>query len=214
MSNARDEVRPIERLIASIGDPVLETMLQSGEFRHFLVAQEVGLTALIKQTVLHLYRKQYEEYPPSPVQLVPLAQTEANRITMAPSSYVDDEAQAQEEAMIPSTTFPSTSPEKVVERSNQRSEPLTEDSVRRTITEIVCDATGYPPDMIEPDADFEADLRIDSIKMAEIGDLIQEELNLPDVDPDVDDDSFWQETTIDRLTERILSELRNRVRID
>ena len=187
MSNARDEVRPIERLIASIGDPVLETMLQSDEFCHFLVVQEVGLTALIKQTVLHLYRKQYED----------------NRITMASSSYVDDEAQAQEEAMISSTTSPSTSPENVVERSNQRSEPLTKDSVRRTITEIVCDATGYPPDMIEPDAGFEADLRIDSIKMAEIGDLIQKELNLPDVD----DGSFWQETTIDKLTERILGEL-------
>src|SRR5262249_17156370 len=44
------------------------------------------------------------------------------------------------------------------------------DSVALTaaVVQIIADQTGYPPEMVEPDCDLEADLSIDSIKRTEI----------------------------------------------
>ncbi|MFH1417780.1 MAG: SDR family NAD(P)-dependent oxidoreductase [Planctomycetota bacterium] len=42
------------------------------------------------------------------------------------------------------------------------------ESLEEQLTAIVSERTGYPPDMLDPDADLEADLSIDSIKRVEI----------------------------------------------
>ncbi|MEU0792503.1 SDR family NAD(P)-dependent oxidoreductase [Amycolatopsis sp. NPDC005961] len=46
--------------------------------------------------------------------------------------------------------------------------PASGSSVLETVVEVIGTRTGYPPEMIEPDLDLEADLSIDSIKRAEI----------------------------------------------
>jgi NAD(P)-dependent dehydrogenase (short-subunit alcohol dehydrogenase family) len=57
---------------------------------------------------------------------------------------------------------------------------LDADALRVRLLEVVSDRTGYPPDMLELDADLEADLGIDSIKRVEIAGTIVRELSLPD----------------------------------
>jgi acyl transferase domain-containing protein/4'-phosphopantetheinyl transferase EntD/acyl carrier protein len=46
--------------------------------------------------------------------------------------------------------------------------PLDRDGLRALLVRLIGDKTGYPPDMIDPDANLEADLGIDSIKRVEI----------------------------------------------
>ncbi|RMF14850.1 MAG: SDR family NAD(P)-dependent oxidoreductase, partial [Candidatus Dadabacteria bacterium] len=52
------------------------------------------------------------------------------------------------------------------------------------VRQIVADASGYDLDEIEPDLDFEADLGIDTVKIAEIVGLVRERFGLPE-DPDL-----------------------------
>ncbi|MCH8108781.1 MAG: SDR family NAD(P)-dependent oxidoreductase, partial [Chloroflexi bacterium] len=46
--------------------------------------------------------------------------------------------------------------------------PLNEQALAQRLVEIVSERTGYPPEMIDPEADLEAELGIDSIKRVEI----------------------------------------------
>jgi acyl transferase domain-containing protein/NAD(P)-dependent dehydrogenase (short-subunit alcohol dehydrogenase family) len=55
------------------------------------------------------------------------------------------------------------------------SEPL---NPLQLLVSILSERTGYPPEMLEPDLDLEADLGIDSIKRTEILGLLAERLNL------------------------------------
>ena len=57
---------------------------------------------------------------------------------------------------------------------------LTRDEVTARLLAIVSDRTGYPTDMLDLDADLEADLSIDSIKRVEIAGTLME--SLPGVD--------------------------------
>ena len=52
--------------------------------------------------------------------------------------------------------------------------PAQESSVLDTVLDIVAEKTGYPKDMLDPDADLEAGLGIDSIKRVEILSSLQE----------------------------------------
>src|SRR5262249_48128420 len=57
----------------------------------------------------------------------------------------------------------------------------------RRLSAIVSDRTGYPVEMLTPDADLEADLGIDSIKRVEIAGTIVRELEWPpDAPPDLE----------------------------
>ena len=42
------------------------------------------------------------------------------------------------------------------------------DAVVQTVVRIVADLTGYPPDLLDPDLDLEADLGVDTVKQAEV----------------------------------------------
>ena len=44
----------------------------------------------------------------------------------------------------------------------------TRDEVLAAVVDLICEQTGYPADMLEPDLDLEADLGIDTVKQAEI----------------------------------------------
>jgi NAD(P)-dependent dehydrogenase (short-subunit alcohol dehydrogenase family) len=51
--------------------------------------------------------------------------------------------------------------------------PVSEDEMIRQIVALVCERTGYPPDMLGLDLDLEADLGVDSIKRVEIVSAMQ-----------------------------------------
>lgn len=50
------------------------------------------------------------------------------------------------------------------------------ETVKETVLQVVSEKTGYPQEMIDPDADLESDLGIDSIKRVEILSTLQERL--------------------------------------
>ena len=58
--------------------------------------------------------------------------------------------------------------------------------------EVVSERTGYPVEMLELDADLEADLGIDSIKRVEIVGSLRREVMPPDAEP--------SETALEQLT--------------
>jgi acyl transferase domain-containing protein/NAD(P)H-dependent flavin oxidoreductase YrpB (nitropropane dioxygenase family)/NAD(P)-dependent dehydrogenase (short-subunit alcohol dehydrogenase family)/acyl carrier protein len=57
---------------------------------------------------------------------------------------------------------------------------LTADQITEQVLSVVSGRTGYPEDMLDLEADLEADLGIDSIKRVEIAGLVFEGLPLPD----------------------------------
>jgi acyl carrier protein len=58
--------------------------------------------------------------------------------------------------------------EPIVARPAKASAPLANDELVRYLVNFVVEQTGYPPEVITPDADFEADLGIDSIKKSQM----------------------------------------------
>ena len=68
---------------------------------------------------------------------------------------------------------------------------------------IVADLTGYPPEMLDPDLDLEADLGIDSIKRVEILVELQDQSLLP-IDAAGDEaKAFTQLTTLSGMADRL-----------
>ncbi len=53
------------------------------------------------------------------------------------------------------------------------------DSVRERILQLVVEKTGYPPDMLDPELDLEADLGVDTVKQAEMFAAIRETYHIP-----------------------------------
>ena len=58
-------------------------------------------------------------------------------------------------------------------------EPDTGDAVKERVLALFAEKTGYPPDMLDPDLDLEADLGIDTVKQAEMFAAIREAYNIP-----------------------------------
>ncbi len=46
------------------------------------------------------------------------------------------------------------------------------------VTRIVAEMTGYPPELLDPDLDLEADLGVDTVKQAEVFAAVREEYDL------------------------------------
>jgi acyl transferase domain-containing protein/acyl carrier protein/NAD(P)-dependent dehydrogenase (short-subunit alcohol dehydrogenase family) len=55
----------------------------------------------------------------------------------------------------------------------------TQDPVKEKVMAIVAEKTGYPPDMLDPDLDLEADLGIDTVKQAEMFAAIRAAYDIP-----------------------------------
>ncbi|MBL1204958.1 MAG: SDR family NAD(P)-dependent oxidoreductase [Calditrichaeota bacterium] len=62
--------------------------------------------------------------------------------------------------------------------SPQKDEPQQEDAVQKKVLQLIAEKTGYPPDMLDPDLDLEADLGIDTVKQAEMFASVREEYNI------------------------------------
>jgi acyl transferase domain-containing protein/acyl carrier protein len=57
-------------------------------------------------------------------------------------------------------------------------QPSAED-IKQKVLQIVAEKTGYPPEMLDPDLDLEADLGIDTVKQAEMFAAVRAEYNIP-----------------------------------
>jgi phosphopantetheine--protein transferase-like protein len=66
------------------------------------------------------------------------------------------------------------------------SEPVTEgadaEAIQATILQLLSDKTGYPPDMLDPDLDLEADLGIDTVKQAEFISEVRQRFGIPRIE--------------------------------
>ena len=66
----------------------------------------------------------------------------------------------------------------VVEKGQCPCEGPLKGDIEEKVLEIVAEKTGYPPEMLEPDLDMEADLGIDTVKQVELFAAIREEYRL------------------------------------
>ena len=66
----------------------------------------------------------------------------------------------------------------VVEKGQCPCEGPLKGDIEEKVLEIVAEKTGYPPEMLEPDLDMEADLGIDTVKQVELFAAIREEYGL------------------------------------
>ncbi|RMG21540.1 MAG: SDR family NAD(P)-dependent oxidoreductase [Methanobacteriota archaeon] len=79
---------------------------------------------------------------------------------------------------ISSSTQPPTKPLPMASAMAPK-KPKTDDSLIDKIKAIISEKTGYPPEMLDPDLDMEADLGIDTVKQAELFGLIRESFGIP-----------------------------------
>ncbi len=56
--------------------------------------------------------------------------------------------------------------------------PAVEDPVVTAVTAIVAQMTGYPPELLDPDLDLEADLGVDTVKQAEVFAAVREHFDV------------------------------------
>ncbi len=56
--------------------------------------------------------------------------------------------------------------------------PAAGDTVVDKVTAIVAEMTGYPPELLDPDLDLEADLGVDTVKQAEVFAAVREEFGV------------------------------------
>ena len=99
--------------------------------------------------------------------VLPLPQAETSAIpALAPQAEPSALPEPQEQAAL---SQPAGQPEAMSTDGTQPSEPeLTQEALAERLVSIVAERTGYPSEMIDLDADLEADLGIDSIKRVEI----------------------------------------------
>ena len=57
--------------------------------------------------------------------------------------------------------------------------PAAADPVKERLLALVAEKTGYPPDMLDPDLDLEADLGVDTVKQADLFASVREIYNIP-----------------------------------
>jgi len=57
--------------------------------------------------------------------------------------------------------------------------PAAGDPVKERLLALVAEKTGYPPDMLDPDLDLEADLGVDTVKQADLFASVREIYNIP-----------------------------------
>lgn len=61
-------------------------------------------------------------------------------------------------------------------------DPEDVEGIQATILQLLSDKTGYPPDMLDPDLDLEADLGIDTVKQAEFISEVRQRFGIPRID--------------------------------
>ncbi|MFG0296708.1 MAG: beta-ketoacyl synthase N-terminal-like domain-containing protein [Maioricimonas sp. JB045] len=102
-------------------------------------------------------------------------------------------------AAVPAPAAPATAPS-----AGEASSGLDREEVARFMVEYVIDETGYPAEMVEMDADLEADLGIDSIKKAQLIGELAENFSLTHLAGSVTDLSLDDFPTLEAILEFVL----------
>ena len=189
-------VSGIEEFILSLDDPVLSHMLYSPEFREFLNREKTGIRMLARQSLLDMFSR----YSGGPVSQLPDISLPPRRESVVPEEPVQKETEKTEpdtsdEVYDISKFRQHLEPEQPaapeIEKVNKRMEiaaadesPAEENKSEGTdmkglLLDIIREKTGYTSDMIDPDAEFESELRIDSIKQTEIIGMFSEQAGIP-----------------------------------
>jgi len=218
-------ISALQDLIVSLNDPILESLLHSPDFNEFLLTQGPGLSALIRQSILDLFRVHSHENG---------GNGSSSQQPAGPCSWQEAKTIQSRQCAGPTHTYPRadsfptaptllynvvTTPEKAVQLSGSTNSDLlrncqpgpepahstaltqqSPESIRNAIVDLIEETTGYPRDMIGLDKSLERDLRIDSIKRNEMLLVLQKELSIPPVS----DDSFWQDESVNSLTQKLL----------
>jgi hypothetical protein len=176
----------MEQYILSINDPVLSHMLYSPEFRAFVNREQAGIRMVVRQTVLEMFNARTTgNRTAPPVKLPPVAEA-APEPTPAAAEPEPYDIGAMRMSLDPAPETPNRleeaprAPAVTESRRVIPDEPEKDsDDVRAVLLGIVKDKTGYTEDMIAGDAEFESELRIDSIKQTEILGMLAEHFGIP-----------------------------------
>lgn len=188
----------IEQYILSLGDPILNNLLHSPDFRAFVNREEMAIKMLLKQALLEMFQYESGAFTRSnslpdlpafePQNIVYNSPGPQNQYIMSeqPSDepysveFFKQELDASapgEEVML--ETGGSDKSQRV-NRMSERERGLEGTiDVQGVLLEIIKEKTGYTEEMIGADAEFETELRIDSIKQTEILGQLSEKLNIP-----------------------------------
>lgn len=211
----------LQDLIQSLNDPILDSLVYSPDFREFLISQGPGLTALVRQSILDLFRiHAYENGsgqwqssgPDSWPEIGDPRFSRSSRIDIGPQDG-EGLAPAVSRFVSPSMTLEGSNQPVMksvpVERSMPSSKiaseieaptaPYSEDTIRQIIVDLIEEATGYPRDMIGLDKSLDRDLRIDSIKRKELLAQVQKKLGLSPIT----DDAFWEDESVNSLSKKL-----------
>jgi acyl transferase domain-containing protein/NAD(P)-dependent dehydrogenase (short-subunit alcohol dehydrogenase family) len=91
---------------------------------------------------------------------------------------VRERPEAPEQPPTPTPPAPMVSPPPPPEPAAKERTAAPAQDVESILLDVVCERTGYPREMLEPDLDLEGDLGIDSIKRTEIFGRVRERLGL------------------------------------
>ncbi|NNN21855.1 MAG: SDR family NAD(P)-dependent oxidoreductase, partial [Acidimicrobiales bacterium] len=86
-----------------------------------------------------------------------------------------------------------TSATELKEVAKAEKKVFTKEFLQEAVTAIVAERTGYPPEMLDPSQDLEADLSIDSIKRIEILSELADRIGLPGADNEDIQDQLIEE---------------------
>jgi len=200
----KKDISDIEEFILAMNDPVLTNMLHSPEFRRFLNNEKTGIRMLTRQTLLDMFsmsagthvpqkdRISLPALPPEPALHQVQAKKETEKAGQEFSEHgseqpydlskfrkkLDPEPPVPERIPAAHTRMAASVPVDDGEPAEQEEENRDTD-VRAILLEVITEKTGYTEEMIDPDAEFESELRIDSIKQTEIIGMFSERAGIP-----------------------------------
>ena len=208
----------IEQFILSLNDPVLSHMLYSPEFRNFISREQTGIRMLTRQTLLGMF----SSFSNTPVHQhsVPInlpARPEPAKVPVQAPARTEKQPRETEEELYDLSKFRQNLeqdipvPEEMDAINNRMvsSEPAHDESAgtleedpRKVLLDIIKGKTGYTEEMIDPDAEFESELRIDSIKQTEIIGMFSEKTGIPmELSRQIELEKVTLNTILDKVTQ-------------
>ncbi len=141
----------------------------------------------MKQTATHIDTSRASQSPAAqyPAPTRSLAEESAVTAELTPPSPAPTPAEPLQNASVAASAVPIAEPAAPLAQTTQHAAPaksagISRAEIEKRVTDVVCDKTGYPAEMIEMGMDIEADLGVDSIKRVEIVAALEE--SIPEFD--------------------------------
>jgi len=186
--------------VAPLPEGRATVMVQFQELmRQFLATQQRVMLAYLGATP-----------PASPPEAAPPAPVAARAVDQAPPP-VEASGSAPErpgtpgavDGIRPTTDLPPAVPAEATGTASRAPGAVVDPAaLLERVRAVVAERTGYPPEMLGPEADLEADLGVDSIKRVEIVGLLARRLARPDRPP-ADLEALSRSRTLRQLVERL-----------